>query len=175
MDTTPSPPSTPATSEHVDNDEEATARRHACKERDARQSLALSESDFPPLKTSTRRKKLRVQSTTAMPAETMLGCESSDSRDIDISIFSTRESSSSLPSPSSSKQPPNEDPRMLEISKMFQQLLALRNAEESARNEGLALPTSLTWNPNLPSLSCLLNYLYLQTDFVLFTYFSSWS
>ena len=36
----------------------------------------------------------------------MLGCESSDSRDIDISISSTRESSSSLPSPSSSEQPP---------------------------------------------------------------------
>ena len=106
METTPSPPSTPATSDHVDNDEEATARRHECKERDARQSLALSESDFPPLKTSTRRKKLRVKSTTAMPAETMLGRESSDSRDIDISISSTRESSSSLPSPSSSKQPP---------------------------------------------------------------------
>ena len=59
METTPSPPSTPATPNHVSDDEEATARRHACKERDARQSLALSESDFPPLKTSTRRKKTR--------------------------------------------------------------------------------------------------------------------
>ena len=41
-----------------------------------------------------------------MPAETMLVCESSDSRDIDVSISSSRESSISLPSPSSSKQPP---------------------------------------------------------------------
>ena len=108
MDTIPPPPpSTPATSLHISDDEETAARRYACRERDARQSLALSETDFPPLKTSTRRKKIRDKSTTAMPAETMLECESPDSRDIDIdiSISSTRESSNSLQSPSSSKQP----------------------------------------------------------------------
>ena len=107
MDISPMPPSTPPTPHQVSGDEEPVARRHACRERDARQSLALSETEFPPLKTSTRRKKIRDKSTTAMPAETMLECESPDSRDIDIdiSISSTRESSNSLQSPSSSKQP----------------------------------------------------------------------
>ena len=107
MDISPMPPSTPPTPHQVSGDEEPVARRHACRERDARQSLALSETGFPPLKTSTRRKKIRDKSTTAMPAETMLECESPDSRDIDIdiSISSTRESSNSLQSPSSSKQP----------------------------------------------------------------------
>ena len=46
MDTMPAPPhSTPATPLHVSDDEEADARRHACRERDARQSLARSEND----------------------------------------------------------------------------------------------------------------------------------
>ena len=47
MDTMPAPPhSTPATSLHVSDDEEAATRRHAWRERDARQSLALSETEF---------------------------------------------------------------------------------------------------------------------------------
>ena len=83
----PQPFFTPATSSLVSDDEEAAARRHACKERDARQSLALIDTDSPP-------------DMAAMPAEKMLGCESQDSRgdDIDIDVFSpvSREGSNSL-------------------------------------------------------------------------------
>ena len=123
MDTTPlllptmelgaeMPPSTPATSLHVSDDEEAAARRHACRERDARQSLALSETDSPPAMTSTSRKKSHVASPAAMPAETTLGCESPDSRCNDISLPSTRERSNSMPSPSPPQLPevPNWEP-----------------------------------------------------------------
>ena len=135
MDTTPTPPSTPATPHHVSDDEEAAARRHACRERDARQSLALSESDFP-LKTSTRTKTICDISTTAMPAETMLGCESPDF-DIDISIPSTRESLNSLPSPSPSEQPPRYDPRTLEP---FRQLLGIDRARWDREMANSKLP-----------------------------------
>ena len=95
IDTTPPPPSTPATSLHVSDDEEAAARRHACRERDARESLALSETDSPPTLTSTSRKKSRVASPAAMPAETMLECESPDFRDIDNFFPAPREAKSS--------------------------------------------------------------------------------
>ena len=76
MDTTPlllptmelgaeMPPSTPATSSLASDNKEAAVRPHACKERDARQSLALSDND------STQ----DIASPPAMPAETMLGCD----------------------------------------------------------------------------------------------------
>ena len=53
METTPALPSShTATPLHTRNDEaeEAAAQRHACRERDARQSLALSDPDVPSIK-----------------------------------------------------------------------------------------------------------------------------
>ena len=57
MDTMPTlPPSHTAAPLHIRNDdtkgEEAATRRHACRERDAGQSLALSEPDAPPIESS---------------------------------------------------------------------------------------------------------------------------
>ena len=74
VDTTPTlPPSHTPAPLHIRNDDtmEAAARRHACRERDARQSLALSEPDAPP-----------IESPAAVPvryeAETMLDGGSPD-------------------------------------------------------------------------------------------------
>ena len=131
MDTTPPPPpSPPATSLHASNDEEAVVRRHACRERDARQSLALSETESPPAMTSTSRKKSHVASPAAMPAETTLGCESPDSRCNDISLPSTRERSYSMPSPSPPQLQP--DPG---VPNWLLLLIERREAGEERREE----------------------------------------
>ena len=82
MDATSPPPSHPATSYHDSSDEEAVAQRHACKERDTRQYLALSkgETDASPADQSQHE------------AEVLLSCNSptSDGYSTDLDAISPR-------------------------------------------------------------------------------------
>jgi len=87
MDAASPPPHLPATSFHVSSDEDAVAQHQACKERDARQSLALSEGE-----------------TDASPAdqtqhetEVLLSCDSPSSNgyNTDLDVISPRRESCS--------------------------------------------------------------------------------